>query len=135
MKWLIALVCLCFVPTTEVAAQEVSAAAFASASSLDAAFPAPQPQPRPQTIRDDAVRDTWELGLGYAFVGFRSSQFNATTSGLNATVSYYLRDHFAAEGSVTSAFGSQSFTSMPPNYAFSRPRVKLHTRHPTRHPL
>ena len=127
MKWLIAFVFLCFVPTTEVAAQEVSAAAFASTSSLDAAFPAPQPQPRPQTIRDDAVRDTWELGLGYAFVGFRSSQFNATTSGLNATVSYYLRDHFAAEGSVTSAFGSQSFSSVAAKYVFYGAGVKVST--------
>jgi hypothetical protein len=29
-------------------------------------------------------------------------------SGLNTTVSYYLRDHFAVEGSVTAAFGSPS---------------------------
>ena len=122
MKWLIALILLCFLPTAEIEAQEVSAAALVSASSRDAAFPA---QPRPQTVRDDAVRDTWELGVGYAFVGFRSSQFNATMSGLNTTVSYYLRDHFAVEGSVTSAFGSQSFGSAAAKYVFYGGGVKV----------
>jgi hypothetical protein len=125
MKCLIALLLPFLIPMAEVTAQEMSAAALAPAPSLGAAFPAPQPQPRPQTSRDDAVRDTWELGLGYAAVGFRSSLFNATMSGLNTTVSYYLRDHFAVEGSVTSAFGSQSSSSAAAKYIFYGAGVKL----------
>src|SRR6266436_8090676 len=108
MKWLIAFALLFSIPATEVAAQEMSASALTSAPSLSAAFPAPQAQPRRQAINDDDVQGTWELGLGYTFVRFQSLLFNASMSGANASVSYYLRDHFALEGNVTSAFGSQS---------------------------
>jgi opacity protein-like surface antigen len=125
MKWLMALVLPFLIPMAEVAAQGTSAVTLATPPLLGGALPVPQPQPQPQTIRDDGVRDTWELGLGYAYVGFRSSQFNATMSGLNSTVSYYLRDHFAVEGSVTSAFGSQSSSSASAKYLFYGAGVKL----------
>jgi len=108
MKWLVAFALLCSIPTAEIAAQGVNAAALASATSLGTAFPAPRPKPGPQTIRDDDVRGTWEIGLGYTFVRFQSSLFNARMNGLNTTVSYYLRDHFAVEGSVTSAFSEDA---------------------------
>jgi hypothetical protein len=104
MKWLIAFALLFSIPTADVAAQEVTASALASASSLSSAFPEPQPRPRPQTINDDDVRGTWELGLGYTFVRFRSSLFSASMSGLDTTVSYYLRDHLALEGDAANAF-------------------------------
>jgi len=108
MKWLVAFALLCSIPTAEIAAQGVNAAALASATSLGTAFPAPRPKPGPQTIRDDDVWGTWEIGLGYTFVRFQSSLFNARMNGLNTTVSYYLRDHFAVEGSVTSAFSEDA---------------------------
>ncbi len=90
MRWLFAVVLPFLVPMADVTAQELSAAVLSSTSSPIAGFPAPQPEPLPQTIRDDAVKDTWELGLGYALVGFRSGPFNATASGLNTTLSYLL---------------------------------------------
>jgi hypothetical protein len=108
MKWLIAFASLFSIATAEVAAQEVNAAVLASATSLSAAFPAPHPQPQRQEIRDDDVHGTWELGLGYTYVRFRSSLSSASMNGLNTSVSYYLRDHLALEGSVTSAFGAPS---------------------------
>src|SRR5258707_3514045 len=108
MKWLIVFASLFCIPTTEIGAQEVSASALASAPSLTAAFPAPQPRPRPQTIKDDDVQGNWEMGLGYTFVGFQSSLFNASMNGLNTSVSYYLRDHLALEGSVTAAFSEDA---------------------------
>ncbi len=135
MKWLIAFALLFSIPTAEVAAQEVNAAALASGASLSAAYPVPQPHPRPQTIRDDDVQGTWELGLGYAFVRFQSSLFNATMSGLNTSVSYYLRDHFAMEGNVTSAFGSQSSSSAAARYVFYGAGVKLSTGNPKLQPF
>jgi Outer membrane protein beta-barrel domain len=127
MKWLMALVFLLCIPMAEVAAQEMSTSTLATLPLLSATLPVPQPQPQPQSVRDDEVRDTWELGLGYALVGFRSAPFNATMSGLNTTASYYLRDHFAVEGSFTSAFGSQSSSSAGAKYFFYGAGVKLST--------
>jgi opacity protein-like surface antigen len=127
MKWLVAFVFLLFIPITEVAAQEMSTPTLATPPLRSAALPVPQPQPQPQTNRDDEAKDTWELGLGYALVGFRSAPFNATMSGLNTTVDYYLRDHFAVEGSITSAFGSQSSSSAGAKYLFYGAGVKLST--------
>ena len=108
MKWLIAFALLFFLPSAEVAAQDVSATALAPASSLSAAFPTSHPRSQPQTINDDDVRGTWEVGLGYTFVRFQSSPFNASMNGIDTSVSYYLRDHLAVEGDLTAAFGSQS---------------------------
>jgi len=108
MKWLIAFPLLFSIPAAEIAAQEMNAVTLASASSLSAAFPAPQPQPRPQTINDDDVQGVWELGLGYTFVRFQSSLFNASMNGLNTSVSYYVRDHLAVEGDVTAAFSEDA---------------------------
>jgi len=125
MKWVIALVFSLCIFLTEVAAQEIGTPTLATPPLLSAALAVPQPQPQPQNVRDDEVRDTWELGLGYALVGFRSAPFNATMSGLNATASYYLRDHFAVEGSITSAFGSQSSSSAGAKYLFYGAGVKL----------
>lgn len=48
------------------------------------------------------------MGLGYTFVRFRSSLFNARMNGLNTTLDYYLRDHLALEGNVTSAFSEDA---------------------------
>src|SRR5690349_579369 len=103
MKWLIALASLFSIPRAELAAQDVSAPALRSALSLNAASPTPQPHPRPQAVNDDDVQGTLELGFGYTFVRFQLSLFNASLSGLDTTVSYYLRDHIALEGNVTAA--------------------------------
>lgn len=129
MKCLIAFALLFSIPTAEVAAQEVNLAALASASSLSAAFPSPQPQPRPQTIHDDDVKGTWELGLGYAFVRFRSSLFSASMNGLNTSVSYYLRDHLALEGNVTAAFSEDA------RYLFYGGGVKVSKGNPKLQPF
>ncbi len=127
MKWLIAFALLFSISTAEVAAQGVNAAALASAPSFSTAFPAPRP--RPQTIRDDDVRDTWELGLGYTFVRFQSSLFNASMNGLNTSVSYYLRDHLAMEGNVTTAFSEDA------RYVFYGGGVKVSKGNPKLQPF
>jgi len=129
MKWLIVFASLFCIPTTEIGAQEVSASALASAPSLTAGFPAPQPRPRPQTIKDDDVQGTWELGLGYTFVRFQSSLFNASMNGLNTSVSYYLRDHLALEGSVTAAFSEDA------RYLFYGGGVKVSKGNPKLQPF
>jgi hypothetical protein len=129
MKWLIAFVLLFSIPTADVSAQEVTVSALASASSLGAALPEPQSRPRPQAINDDDVRGTWEMGLGYTFVRFRSSLFSASMNGFDSTVSYYLRDHFAVEGDVTAAFSEDA------RYLFYGGRVKVSKGHPRLQPF
>jgi hypothetical protein len=114
-----------FAPMRHVAAQEVSAAVLSSTPSPSPAFPAPQPALLPQAIRDAAVKDTWELGLGFTVVGFRSAPFNATASGLNTTLSYYFRDHLAMEGNFASAFAAQNSTRATAKYVFYGAGVKL----------
>jgi len=93
----------------EVAAQDMSTPTLASPPLLSAALAVPQPQPQPQVIRDDEVKDTWELGLGYAVVGFRSTPFNATMSGPEHDSQLLPARPFRRGRSITSAFGSQSF--------------------------
>jgi hypothetical protein len=129
MKWLIAFVLLVSIPTADVAAQEVTASALAPASSLSSAFPEPQTRPRPQTINDDDVRGTWELGLGYTFVRFQSSLFSASMKGLDTTVSYYLRDHLALEGDVANAFSEDG------RYLFYGGGVKVSKGNPRLQPF
>jgi hypothetical protein len=125
MKWLIAFALLFSIPTADVGAQEVTASALASASSLSSAFP----EPRPQAINDTDVRGTWELGLGYTFVRFQSSLFSASMSGLDSTVSYYLRDHLALEGNVANAFSEDG------RYLFYGGGVKVSKGKPRLQPL
>ena len=129
MKWLIAFALLFSIPAAEIAGQEVNAVTLASASSVSAAFPAPQPQPRPQTINDDDVQGVWELGLGYTFVRFQSSLFNASMNGLNTSVSYYVRDHLAVEGDVTAAFSEDA------RYVFYGGGVKVSKGNPKLQPF
>src|SRR6266446_1695124 len=129
MKWLIAFALLYSIPASEVAAQEMSAWALTPAPSLSATLPAQQPQPRPQAINDDDVQGTWELGLGYTFVRFQSSLFNASMSGLNTSVSYYLRDHLALEGNATAAFSEDA------RYVFYGGGVKVSKGNPKLQPF
>jgi hypothetical protein len=129
MKWLIRFALLLCIPAAEIAGQEVNAVTLASASSVNAAFPAPQPQPRPQAINDDDVQGVWELGLGYTFVRFQSSLFNASMNGLNTSVSYYVRDHLAVEGDVTAAFSEDA------RYLFYGGGVKVSKGNPKLQPF
>jgi hypothetical protein len=67
------------------------------------AEPAPA-APEPRFIfggRDDY---RWQLGVGVAWMRFRSSRFNASAVGLNTSLSYFTNDWFALEGNVNSTF-------------------------------
>ena len=75
------------------------------------------------------MQGTWELGLGYTFVRFQSSLFNASMNGLNTSVSYYLRDHLALEGSVTAAFSEDA------RYLFYGGGVKVSKGNPKLQPF
>jgi hypothetical protein len=106
MKWLIPLLSVFFLPATGIAAQDGTAFLAAYSPASGASSGAPEAAAPPQIVRDDAVKGGWDLGFAYAFVRFPSIEFTATTGGLNATVSYYVRDHLAVEESLTSTIGS-----------------------------
>ena len=104
MRWLLAVMLPFLVPMADVAAQEVTAAVLDLGSLAGGSSPAQRSGSVAEEVRDYAGRGTWEAGCGYALGGFRSQQFNSTLSGVDTTVSYYFRDHFAVVGRVTSAW-------------------------------
>jgi opacity protein-like surface antigen len=76
-----------------------------------AALPsAPEPQPQPKYVffgdRDDY---RWQLGVGFEYLRFNSSAFDANMLGVNTTLTYYTNTWFAVEGSVVTGFGPQIY--------------------------
>ncbi len=70
---------------------------------LDNAEPAwPSPQPRFLYGGRDDYR--WELGLGVAWLRFRSSAFNARAVGVNTSVVYFTNEWFGIEGDIAAVF-------------------------------
>jgi opacity protein-like surface antigen len=75
---------------------------------FDAADPAaPSPKPKFLYSRNDIVR--WELGLGFTWVRFRSSVFNASAVGIRTSVTYNTNEWFGIEGNVSAAFAPEIF--------------------------
>lgn len=75
---------------------------------LEAAEPAvPSPKPKFLYSRNDIVR--WELGLGFTWVRFRSSVFNASAVGLKTSVTYNTNEWFGIEGNVSAAFAPEIY--------------------------
>src|SRR6266404_5980646 len=95
---------------------DAPAVATSLALPFDAADPgAPAPKPKFLYSRDDIVR--WELGLGFNWIGFRSSIFNANAVGVKTAVTYYTNEWFGIEGNVSAAFA--------PAEIFDHEHVKL----------
>jgi len=87
---------------------DAPAVATSLALPFDAADPgAPAPKPKFLYSRDDIVR--WELGLGFNWIRFRSSIFNANAVGLKTSVTYYTNDWFGIEGNLSAAWGPDVF--------------------------
>ncbi len=75
---------------------------------LEAAEPAaPSPKPKFLYSRDDIIR--WELGLGFTWIRFRSSIFNASAVGLKTSVTYNTNEWFGIEGNISAAFAPEIF--------------------------
>src|SRR6266403_30706 len=87
---------------------DAPAVATSLALPFDAADPgAPAPKPKFLYSRDDIVR--WELGLGFNWIRFRSSIFNASAVGLKSSVTYNTNEWFGIEGNVSAAFAPEIF--------------------------
>jgi hypothetical protein len=106
-------------PKTSLAALSFSVPAFDATSAYNFAAPAipaasaslaePVPVP-PDPSRDYEVRPyAWEIGIGFALVRFRSSQFYATAPGLYSELAYYFEDWIAIEGNVVTGFAPTIF--------------------------
>lgn len=67
----------------------------------------PEPAPRFYFGNNDDFR--FQLGLGYQYVRFRSTPFNANLNGLQTSLSYFINDWFAVEGNTVAAFGTKVF--------------------------
>jgi hypothetical protein len=73
----------------------------------------------------------WEIGLGFALVRFRSSQYYATAPGIYSELAYYFSDWIAIEGNVTSAFAPAIFRNEHVKYLgyTAGPKFTFHRRH------
>jgi len=75
---------------------------------LEVAEPAvPSPKPKFLYSRGDIIR--WELGLGFTWVRFRSSIFNASALGVKTSLTYNTNEWFGIEGNVSAAFAPQIY--------------------------
>jgi len=72
-------------------------------------IPTPAPAPTPATPkyifgeRDDY---RFQLGVGFQYVRFSSSQFDANLLGLNTTLTYFTNSWFGVEGNVVTGFST-----------------------------
>ncbi len=77
------------------------------------------PEPAPPAWRFGLrEEDSWQLSFGYAYVRFRSTPFDVSLNGINATVAKYFSEQFAVEGEVTAAFGREVFPTEHAKYLF-----------------
>ena len=81
-----------------------------SATRALVAFPGPAPaDPAPRFYYGKSEDYRFQLGLGYEYVHFRSTPFNSNLSGVHTSLSYFLNDWAAIEGSVVAALGTRVF--------------------------
>lgn len=86
------------------------AATHAWTSAEPSALPAaPEPAPTPKFYYGSSDDYRWQLGVGFEYVRFRSTAFNANLSGLHTSLTYYVNDWFGLEGNVVAAFGTAPF--------------------------
>jgi hypothetical protein len=88
---------------------------------------APQPPAEPAALPEPALRfpkydptqrhTQWQIGLGFAFVRFRSSVYSASAVGLNSWLSYSINNRISIEGMATAAFAPTIFLHEHVKYA------------------
>jgi outer membrane protein with beta-barrel domain len=85
--------------------------AFAPSPSGASVAPLSDPSPASPPPRFNYVGREYRLqvSLGFAFVRFRSSVYEASAPGLNTSVSYFFKDWLAVEGGIKAAFAPTIF--------------------------
>ena len=69
----------------------------------------PSPAPDPKFILGGRDDFRWQLAVGADWIRFRSSIFDASAVGINASVSYFTNEWFGIEGSVSTGFAPEIF--------------------------
>jgi opacity protein-like surface antigen len=67
------------------------------------------PSPKPKFLYGGRDDYRWQLGLGFDLFRFQNSVFTATAFGIKTSLSYFLNDWFAVEGTVSTAFAPEIF--------------------------
>lgn len=85
----------------------------AEANATPSAIPVPaEPSAKPKYgVFGDRDDYRWQLGVGFEYLRFQSSAFNANMVGLNTTLTYYTNSWFGVEGSAITGFGPTVFDS------------------------
>ncbi len=101
--------------------QPAAAAAFSSTSSFaPLAAPAsalaspapdasPSPSPDPKFVYGGRDDFRWQLAIAADWIRFRSSIFNASAVGINASVTYFTNEWFGIEGNVSTGFAPEIY--------------------------
>ena len=92
-----------------VSAHTFAASALSASSAQPAAADPPAPSPTPKFVYGSREDYRWQLGLGFAWFRFQSSVFNANAFGEKTTVTYFLNEWLAVEGSLTAVFGPRIY--------------------------
>jgi hypothetical protein len=69
----------------------------------------PLPAPDPKFIYGGRDDFRWQLGIGADWIRFRSSLFNASAVGINASVTYFTNEWFGIEGTASTGFAPEIF--------------------------
>lgn len=98
-----------FLPPVDLSSLPETRAATSSAPLHGSQPPIPDPPPHPRLANRQT--DSFQIGVGYEYVRFRSALFNANLSGLHTSFTYFTKDWLGIEGSVVAAFGSSNFNN------------------------
>jgi opacity protein-like surface antigen len=83
------------------------APAFAAPFETAAPDPSPSPAPDPKFLYGGRDDFRWQLGIGFDWLRFRNSIFNASAVGVKSSVTYFLNDWFGVEGMVSATFAPE----------------------------
>jgi opacity protein-like surface antigen len=71
--------------------------------------PSPAPAPDPKFIYGGRDDFRWQLGIGFDWLRFQNSIFNASAVGVKSSVTYFTNEWFGIEGNVSATFAPEIF--------------------------
>jgi hypothetical protein len=83
--------------------------AFATPFATATPDPSPSPAPDPKFLYGGRDDYRWQLGIGFDWLRFRNSIFNASAIGVKSSVTYFMNDWLGVEGNVSGTFAPEIF--------------------------